>query len=87
MTRIGGDCAKDRFDAGSIAIADRRRAENEIARLDADAKLQAFLQDRDARVSALEASFRELQALPDRLRLIEQAVVLRVWNAVQTAAR
>lgn len=83
VTVIGGDCAKDKFAAGSIALEDMRRAEREINRLEREARLQALLADRDARTAEIDEVYNQLRALMDRLDQLAQEIGSAPWARVR----
>lgn len=85
-TLIGSDCAKDKFAAGSIAIGDIRRAENEIARRDRESRLGELLADRDTKVVEIEGMISSLRELGARLDHLAREIGPQVWARVQLQA-
>lgn len=86
VTLIGSDCAKDKFAAGSIAIDDIRRAENEITRRDRESRLEELLADRDAKVGEIDATISSLRELNGRLYDLAGEIGPQVWGRVQMQA-
>lgn len=86
VTLIGGDCAKDKFAAGSIALNDIRRAENEIVRRERESRLQELLTDRDAKVAEIDDVFLQLKSLNSRLEHLAREIGPQPWARVQLQA-
>jgi len=85
-TLIGGDCAADKFAAGSIALEDMRRADNEIARLEREGRLQTLLADRDAKIHELESLIGELKQLLASLGRLATEVGPSTWARIRIQA-
>lgn len=81
-TLIGGDCARSKFAAGSIAVDDMRRAQSEIVRINAEVRLQELLLLKDERIAEITNTLSQLDSLRTRLQKFATEVGPAVWKAL-----
>ena len=86
VTLIGGDCAQDKFAAGSIALHDMKRADNEITRLEREGRLQTLLADREAKIAELGRVLDELKELHTHFDRLATATGPSTWARIGTQA-